>query len=86
MNAVADRPPMTLEEEEKMTQEYMSGYPFTERMARTPRQEFGPYLRPFSFKHPVTGKDLNVTVAAHNAAHPCPMPPGGEKWTGLGER
>jgi hypothetical protein len=81
MNEASDRPPMTLEQEEAMTQEYMSGYPFTERIPRTPRQEWGPYLRPFSFKHPVTGKDLNVTVAAHNAAHPCPMPPGGEKWT-----
>ena len=68
-------------EEEKGTQEYMGGYPFTERLPRTPRQEYAPYLRPFSFKHPVTGKDLNVTVAAHNVAHPCPMPPGGEKWT-----
>jgi hypothetical protein len=72
---------MTPEEEEKQTQEYMGGYPFSERIPRTPRQEYGPYLRPFSFKHPVTGKDVNETVAAHNAANPCPMPPGGEKWT-----
>jgi hypothetical protein len=73
--------PMTPEQEEKGTQEYMSYYPFSERLPRTPRQEFGPYLRPFSFRHPVTGKDVNETVAAHNAANPCPMPPGGEKWT-----
>ena len=74
-------PPMTPEQEEQAAQEYMSYYSFTERLPRTPRQEYGPYLRPFSFKHPVTGKDVNETVAAHNAAHPCPMPPGGEKWT-----
>ena len=74
-------PPMTPEEEEKGTQECMGYYLFSERLPRTPRQDFAPYLRPFSFKHPVTGKDLNETVAAHNAANPCPMPPGGEKWT-----
>jgi hypothetical protein len=77
----SDAAPMTPEQEEQGTQEYMSYYPFTERLPRTPRQEFGPYLRPFSFRHPVTGRDVNETVAAHNAAHPCPMPPGGEKWT-----
>jgi hypothetical protein len=79
--AAADAPPMTPEQEEMGTQEYMNYYPFSERISRCPRQEFAPYLRPFSFRHPVTGKDLNETVSAHNAAHPCPMPPGGEKWT-----
>jgi hypothetical protein len=79
--AAADLAPMTPEEEEKGTQEYMGYYPFSERLTRTPRQEFAPYLRPFSFRHPVTGRDVNETVAAHNAVHPCPMPPGGEKWT-----
>jgi hypothetical protein len=74
-------PPMSPEEEETFSQNYMSYYPFTERLPRTPRQEYGPYLRPFSFKHPVTGKDVNGTVEAWNAANPCPMPPGGEKWT-----
>jgi hypothetical protein len=71
---------MTPADEEKATQEYMGYYPFTERISRVPRQEYGPYLRPFSFKHPVTGKDVNKTVEAWNKAHPCPMPPGGEKW------
>jgi hypothetical protein len=72
--------PMTPEQQEKMEQGYMNLFPFTERHPRTPRQEYGPYLRPFSFKHPVTGKDVNGTVKAWNEAHPCPMPPGGEKW------
>ena len=58
----------------------MSYYKFTERISRCPRQEFVGYSRPFSFKHPVTGKDVNTTVEAWNKAHPCPMPPGGEKW------
>jgi hypothetical protein len=69
------------EREEEMSQEYMSYYSFTERLSRTPRQEYGPYLRPFSFVHPVTGKDVNPTVEAWNKANPCPMPPGGERWT-----
>jgi hypothetical protein len=73
-------PGMTPEDEEKATHEYMGYYSFDERISRCPRQEFGPYLRPFSFNHPVTGKDVNPTVEAWNAAHPCPMPPGGEKW------
>ena len=69
------------EREEELSQEYMGYYNFTERLSRTPRQEFDPYLRPFSFRHPVTGKDVNPTVEAWNKAHPCPMPPGGERWT-----
>jgi hypothetical protein len=77
----AGPPALSPEEEEGQTQTYMSYYPFTERFPRTPRQEYAPYLRPFSFKHPVTGKDVNSTVEAWNEAHPCPMPPGGEKWT-----
>jgi hypothetical protein len=70
----------TPEEEEKKTQDYMGYYKFTERLSRCPRQEFEPWLRPFSFKHPVTGQDLNKTVQAWNKSHPCLMPPGGEKW------
>jgi hypothetical protein len=65
---------------EAMSQEYMGHYEFTERMSRCPRQEFEPWIRPFSFKHPVTGKDVNATVEAWNDANPCPMPPGGERW------
>jgi hypothetical protein len=72
---------MTPEQEERQTQEYMNFYKFTERISRCPRQEDAIYLRPFSFKHPVTGKDVNKTVEAWNKAHPCTMPPGGEKWT-----
>jgi hypothetical protein len=72
---------MSPEREEEMSQEYMSYYSFTERLSRTPRQEYAPYLRPFSFRHPVTGKDVNPTVEAWNKANPCPMPPGGERWT-----
>jgi len=74
-------PPMDDETSERMAQEYMGQYKFTERISRCPRQEFEPWLRPFSFKHPVTGKDVNKTVEAWNKANPCPMPPGGEKWT-----
>jgi hypothetical protein len=59
----------------------MGHYEFTERISRCPRQEFEPWIRPFSFKHPVTGKDVNKTVEAWNKANPCPMPPGGERWT-----
>ena len=70
-----------LAEAERRNQEHMSAYPFTKRFSRTPRQEDQNYLRPFSFKHPVTGEDLNVYVEAWNKAHPVPMPPGGEKWT-----
>jgi hypothetical protein len=69
------------EQKEIMSQEYMGHYNFTERISRCPRQEYEWYLRPFSFKHPVTGKDLNNTVEAHNKTYPCPMPPGGERWT-----
>jgi len=68
-------------EAERKNQEYMSYYPFTERISRAPRQEDQNYLRPFSFKHPVTGKDVNDKVEEWNKAHPVPMPPGGEKWT-----
>ena len=42
----------------------MSEYPFSERLPRTPRQEHQFYLLPFSFKHPVTGKDVNKDVEA----------------------
>ena len=67
---------------EKKQQEYMSQYDFTERISRVPRQEWGPWVRPFHFKHPVTGKDVNKTsVKAHNDSYPVPMPPGGENWT-----
>jgi hypothetical protein len=66
---------------ERISQDYMGHYEFTERMSRCPRQEFEPWIRPFSFKHPVTGKDVNPTVEAWNKANPCPMPPGGERWT-----
>jgi hypothetical protein len=68
-------------EMERMNQEHMNEYHFTERYSRTPRQEHQNFLLPFSFKHPVTGKDVNKTVEAWNKAHPVPMPPGGEKWT-----
>ena len=68
-------------EKERSTQEHMGAYPFTKRLSRTPRQESQNYLRPFSFKHPVTGEDLNVYVEDWNKSHPVPMPPGGEKWT-----
>ena len=68
-------------EAERMVQGLMSHYPFTERISRVPRQEDQNYLRPFSFKHPVTGKDVNDKVEEWNKAHPVPMPPGGEKWT-----
>jgi len=68
-------------EKERGNQEHMGAYPFTKRISRTPRQEHQNYLRPFSFKHPVTGEDLNVYVEDWNKSHPVPMPPGGEKWT-----
>jgi hypothetical protein len=78
--------PMTPEQEEKMTQDYMGHYKFNERISRCPRQEDKWYSRPFSFKHPVTGKDVNKTVAAHNMAHPCTMLPGAEKWLAEGKK
>ena len=68
-------------EAERANQEHMNAYPFSERLPRTPRQEHQNYFLPFSFKHPVTGKDVNKDVEAWNKAHPVPMPPGGEKWT-----
>jgi len=52
-------------------EEHISSYQFTERFPTCPRQEDENYLRPFSFKHPVTGKDVNGTVEAWNKAHPC---------------
>jgi hypothetical protein len=67
-------------EEEKAGQDHMNAYTFSERLPRTPRQEHQNYILPFSFKHPVTGKDVNKEVEAWNKAHPVPMPPGGEKW------
>jgi hypothetical protein len=73
--------PLSEAQKEKFSQEYMGHYNFTERISRCPRQEYGWYLRPFSFKHPVTGKDVNISVEAHNKKYPCPMPPGGENWT-----
>lgn len=70
------------EEDERVTQISMGRYPFTTRMSRVPKQEWpSPWIRPFSFKHPVTGKDVNETVEAWNKAHLFSMPPGGEKWT-----
>ena len=68
-------------EMERLNQEHMGPYPFTERISRSPRQEHQNYLRPFSFNHPVTGEDLNDYVETWNNSHPVPMPPGGEKWT-----
>jgi hypothetical protein len=66
---------------ERIGQQHFSRYQFTARLDRRLRQEWAPYIRPFSFKHPVTGKDsANTTVAAWNAKHPAQMPPGGEKW------
>jgi hypothetical protein len=74
--------PPSPEQKEKMSQEYMGHYNFTERISRCPRQEYAWYQRPFSFKkHPVSGKDANISVEAHNKKYPCPMPPGGENWT-----
>jgi hypothetical protein len=78
---VAEKPKPDEAERERMSQEHMKEYPFSERLPRTPRQEHQNYLLPFSFKHPVTGKDVNKEVEAWNKAHPVPMPPGGEKWT-----
>ena len=73
---------MTPEKEESLFQELMSHNYYTERISRVPRQEWPPYICPFHFKHPVTGKDVNqMTVEPWNKAHPAPMPPGGEKWT-----
>jgi hypothetical protein len=75
-----EKPKVDEAEKERRNQEHMNPYPFSERMPRTPRQEHQNYLLPFSFNHPVTGKDVNKKVAAWNKAHPVPMPPGGEKW------
>ena len=58
--------PLSEAQKEKFSQEYMGHYNFTERISRCPRQEYAWYLRPFSFKHPVTGKDVNTSVEAHN--------------------
>lgn len=66
-------------EAERANQEYMSYYNFSERISRVPRQEFPTWIRPFHFKHPVTGK--KTTEDEWNKANPVPMPPGGEKWT-----
>jgi hypothetical protein len=76
-----EKPKIDETEMERKNQEHMKAYPFTERLPRTPRQEHQNYILPFSFKHPVTGKDINKKIAAWNKAHPVPMPPGGEKWT-----
>ena len=76
-----EKPKRDEAEWERINQKHMSEYPFSERLPRTPRQEHQFYLLPFSFKHPVTGKDVNKDVEAWNKAHPVPMPPGGENWT-----
>jgi len=65
---------------ERDIQTHMSGYPFSERWSRSPRQEASNWIRPFHFKHPVTGKDVNRKVEAWNKAHPDPLPPGGDNW------
>jgi hypothetical protein len=66
-------------EKERLKQEHLSVYPFSERWSRSPRQDWpATYIRPFHFKHPVTGKATNEEE--WNAAHPVPLPPGGEKW------
>jgi hypothetical protein len=66
---------------ERDVQKHMNRYPFTERWSRLHRQEWAPYIRPFSFKHPVTGKDTaNKTVEVWNKTHPSKMTPGGENW------
>jgi len=67
--------------EELATHERYSAYPFTESWPRTTSTEYGPYIRPFSFKHPVTGKDVNKEIEEWNKAHPVPIPAGGENWT-----
>ena len=67
------------EDDERIVQISMSQYPFSKRLSRVPRQEWpSPWIRPFHFKHPVTGKE--TSEAAWNAEHPTEMPPGGENW------
>jgi hypothetical protein len=65
---------------QRATDEHFDQYPFDIRQPE-PYQDYpSAYIRPFHFKHPVTGKKTNV--GAWNASHKADIPPGGEKWAG----